>query len=180
MSTARSYQPKYSVADYRQWEGDWELWHGYPVSMTPSPFGEHQSIAARLVSQLSRQLDQSDCDCRVLYEIDWIMHENTVVRPDVIVVCGPLPKGHVQRTPALVAEVLSDSTRDKDIGPKKDLYFEQQVPIYVVIDPRNQTVEASLWQEAEWKKIEQNQSATIDLTVGTGCPLQIDIADLFR
>ncbi len=180
MSTARSYQPKYRVTDYQQWQGDWELWHGYPVSMTPSPFGEHQSVAARLVAQLSRQLDACDADCRVLYEIDWIVDEFTVVRPDVIVVCGPVPAKHVQRTPELVAEILSDSTREKDIGPKRELYFNQQVPIYLIIDPANQTVDASVRRESSWTTIEQNDYATIDLTVGPGCQLQIEIADLFR
>ena len=41
MSTAPRYEPRYPVDDHRHWEGRWELWNGFPVSMTPGPFGRH-------------------------------------------------------------------------------------------------------------------------------------------
>jgi hypothetical protein len=42
MSSVRKFIPRYTVADYRQWQGDWELLDGVAVSVTPSPFGIHQ------------------------------------------------------------------------------------------------------------------------------------------
>ncbi len=48
MSTVRKYQPHYTVEDYRQWKGDWELWYGTAVAMSPSPFGPHERAVSAL------------------------------------------------------------------------------------------------------------------------------------
>ena len=48
MRTASKYDPHYTVADYEQWSGDWELWKGTAVAMTPSPFGKLQLVGANL------------------------------------------------------------------------------------------------------------------------------------
>jgi hypothetical protein len=50
---APRYEPHYSVSDYLQWEGDWELWNGTAVAMSPSPLGPHERAAAKLVFQSS-------------------------------------------------------------------------------------------------------------------------------
>ncbi|WP_457626586.1 hypothetical protein [Persephonella sp.] len=37
MSFAEKYLPNYTVEDYKQWEGDWELIEGIAYAMVPSP-----------------------------------------------------------------------------------------------------------------------------------------------
>ncbi|WP_220498371.1 Uma2 family endonuclease [Stieleria mannarensis] len=91
MSPADRYRPHYTVKDHQSWEGDWELWQGIAVSMTPSPLGCHQRIARNLVVDLDVKIREAGCDANVLFEIDWIVARDTVVRPDVIVVCGETP-----------------------------------------------------------------------------------------
>lgn len=143
MSGARKFLPHYTALDYRSWEGDWELWQGIPVSMTPSPFGEHQRVAKNLVFELERQIrEHPDCTALVLYEMDWIISDDTIVRPDVLVLCGETPPQHVDRTPALVAEVLSESTETRDRKAKRELYDECGVGLYLLVDPEAQTLEA--------------------------------------
>jgi hypothetical protein len=88
MSTAPRYQPHYTVDDYAHWEGQWELWHGVAVAMSPSPFGRHAKLLARTVAALQTAIDSAGCHATVLVEIDWIVSRDTVLRPDVIVVCG--------------------------------------------------------------------------------------------
>lgn len=44
MSTAPRYQPHYTVEDYRQWEGRWELMGGVAIAMSQSPFGQHAKL----------------------------------------------------------------------------------------------------------------------------------------
>ncbi len=51
MSRALKYIPNYTLTDYRRWEGDWELWDGIPVSMSPSPFGTHQWAATQIANR---------------------------------------------------------------------------------------------------------------------------------
>lgn len=116
MSGADKSQPRYTVDDYMQWEGDWELWHGSPVSMTPSPNTSHQKVAVKLVRLLGDCIDRSPChgQCEVLMELDWQVSDDTVVRPDVLVTCDPLPKERILSPPVFIAEVLSPSTSQKD------------------------------------------------------------------
>jgi len=60
-----------------------------------------------------------------------------VVQPDVIVICDPEridEEGRYQGTPALVVEVLSDSTRNKDLIKKLGLYMESGVKEYWVVN----------------------------------------------
>ena len=38
------YKPRYTVDDYESWAGDWELWQGTAIAMTPSPFGVTNSF----------------------------------------------------------------------------------------------------------------------------------------
>ena len=42
------YIPRYTIEDYRLWEGNWELIEGILFAMTPSPVGKHQKVAVRI------------------------------------------------------------------------------------------------------------------------------------
>ena len=51
--------------------------------------------------------------------MDWIVSNDTVVRPDCMIVCGEMKKqGHVTIPPILVLEVASNSTRLRDRNTK--------------------------------------------------------------
>ncbi|MCX7412564.1 MAG: Uma2 family endonuclease [Planctomycetia bacterium] len=94
MSTAPRYLPHYTVADHAAWEGDFELLQGVAVAMTPSPFGPHAERLSRVAAAFWNAIDASGCRATVLAEIDWIVTNDTVVRPDLVVVCGPTPQRH--------------------------------------------------------------------------------------
>lgn len=134
MGSAYRYLPHYTVADYQQWDGDWELWQGIPVSMSPSPFGPHQTVAVRLATTIQNAIDRDHCDAVVLAAIDWIVSEDTVVRPDVLVLCGGVPPRHVEEVPAVVAEILSPSTADRDRTAKFELYRDEGAKYYLMLD----------------------------------------------
>lgn len=135
MSTAPRYLPHYTVADHASWEGDWELLDGVAVAMTPSPFGRHAERLSRLAATMWNAIDAAGCHATVLAEIDWIVSDVTVVRPDLVVVCGPAPQRHVEHPPALVVEILSGATRSRDLTVKRELYETSGVGWYVIIDP---------------------------------------------
>ncbi|MEM6692116.1 MAG: Uma2 family endonuclease [Planctomycetota bacterium] len=118
MSALSAFQPRYTVADYLTWQGDWELWDGAAISMSPSPFGRHSALVARTITQLSKSIESGNCEGEVLTELDWIVSDSTVVRPDVIAVCGGPPAEHLQHAPAFIAEVLSEATRERDLNYK--------------------------------------------------------------
>lgn len=141
MPVASKFAPLYTLDDYSLWQGDWELWEGMAIAMSPSPFGIHQAIVSRLCRLIGGAIESAACDAETLVELDWIVNQNTVVRPDVIVVCGQTPVRHLERTPTLIAEVLSDSTRQNDYGYKRQLYRREAVGVYVIVDPNVEAVE---------------------------------------
>lgn len=119
MSTAPRYIPTYTIHDYQQWDGDGELWNIVAIAMTPSPFGKHSRLLVKLAAALEIAVQSTSCNATVLAEIDWIVANDTVLRRDLLIVCGKEPERHVEQTPALVAEILSPGTRSRDLNEKK-------------------------------------------------------------
>ena len=142
-----NYIPHYTYGDYCQWQGDWELYQGIPIAMTPSPFGRHQHLITRLALQIGNQLASQTTKLEVLVELDWVVDEDTVVRPDLIVIDGEVPEGHLERAPRLAAEVISKSSRDRDATFKRELYETQGVSHYLLIDPDASTIQHFDFQE---------------------------------
>jgi Uma2 family endonuclease len=177
MSSQIRYTPRYSVAEYQQWEGDWELWDGIPVAMSPAPAPIHQLVAANLVRQIGNELEKNDCDCRVLHEIDWWVDDATVVRPDVVVICHGIPEGQLDYSPTLAVEVLSPSTEEKDRTAKFELYASQGVKYYFMVDPNQQTCEAFRLEEEEYRAIED--SSPLGLSLTTNCSIEVVVSQFF-
>jgi len=140
MSSVPKYLPHYTVVDYRLWQGNWQLIDGVAVAMSPSPFGPHERIISRLSRMIGNAIDAKHLPCEVYTALDWIMNESTVVRPDLMVVCGDQPERHLERPPVLVVEVLSESTRRLDLIAKREHYREQKVPHYLIIDPGDRSI----------------------------------------
>lgn len=107
--------------------------------MSPSPFGPHEKIITRLSFQIRKQLESDDCECEIYTNLDWIINNTTVIRPDLMVVCGNQPQRHLEHPPALAVEVLAPSTRGRDLIAKRSLCRENHVPNYLTIDPVKQT-----------------------------------------
>jgi prevent-host-death family protein len=66
-----------------------------------------------------------------------------VVQPDILVICDKEnidQKGRYKGIPALVVEVLSPSTRSKDLIKKLDLYKQCGVNEYWIADPMNEQI----------------------------------------
>lgn len=69
-----------------------------------------------------------------------IVSQDTVIRPDLMAVCGDQPEKHLERPPELMVEGLSESTRGRDLTAKKTLARENNVPHYLAIDPDQRTL----------------------------------------
>ena len=62
----------------------------------------------------------------VVYELDWIISDTTVVRPDIAIICDKTGD-FITSPPALIIEIISPSTALKDRQVKFDIYQEQGV-----------------------------------------------------
>jgi Uma2 family endonuclease len=179
MSNALQYSPHYTVVDYQHWKGDWELWEGIAIAMSPSPFGRHQTLLSRIATLLAVALEKASCNAEMLVELDWIVTNDTVVRPDVVVVCGEPPQRHLEYAPAIAVEVLSDSTRNNDLGYKRKLYQQQGLTAFVIVDPQDQTVVIDRRQsDGSYSTETANESVTF--IVCDDCAIEFSIKTLFR
>ena len=140
----------YTYDDYKNWQGDWELIYGHPYALSPSPVGKHQFIMMRLGYFLQKNLDELKCnEYFVLGEIDYIISNNTVLKPDVALVCGELPK-FIRKPPVAIFEIISPSTKLRDEITKKEIYEKEGVKLFLVYPDEKKVI----YKEKEITKIE--------------------------
>lgn len=168
------YIPTYTVSDWKLWEGDWELIKGTPVAMSPSPLNKHQLMGADLLTYFNIALrkNKQACNCRVLYEEDWIIDEANVVRPDILIACGGIdPDGHITKAPLLIIEIFSNSTQLKDRNTKFNLYEFCGVKYYLMADPDNNSVEVYELTDNKYKQI----FGPVNLKLSDTCFIEFDV-----
>lgn len=136
-------------------ETRWELIDGQSYDMSPAPALRHQSISGRIHVSLAAALrlqrsgdGAPPTECRVFSApLDVVLNRNTVVHPDLVVVCdaAKLANGrYVDGAPDLVVEILSPQTAKKDRLTKRLVYQTAGVPEYWIIDPAGNTLEQYL------------------------------------
>ena len=173
MSTAPRYPlQRRTLEDYRSWQGDWELVDGFPVAMSPSPFGPHERMVDDIADQFKAQLRREQCHCRIYRNLDWIISAHDVVRPDLIIVCGEQPERHLDTTPELCVEVLSDAMRRHDQLVKRPLYRDHGVPFYLIAQPGSDSVQLFVNEEGrEIEAVELAGEQSREIILPSGCSL---------
>jgi Uma2 family endonuclease len=171
--------PHYIYDDYVQWEGRWEILEGIPYAMTPAPGLKHQRICTKIASQLDALLENCR-KCEVLLPVDWQITEDTVVQPDILVVCGDKNDGvKLEKPPVLVFEVLSPATSRKDRGIKYRLYEEAGVKYYCIVDPETNSVEKYVLQEEKYREEKEFDRGFIYFDLGP-CQIRFDFKKIFK
>ena len=106
--------------------------------VTPMPRPRHQEIVKRLFLRIDAFVRAHRIGSAYESGTDVIYSERDGVVPDVAVY--PFqpdqlpPRWKDAPAPLLVAEVLSDSTWRRDVGPKRNLYVREGVPVYWIVD----------------------------------------------
>ncbi len=111
------------------------------VYLLASPVYAHQIAVSVLLASLAQWFKGKSC--RVLsapFDVTLRLSEQNinVVQPDLLVICDSdrvNAKGRYEGVPALVVEVLSPSTRKKDMLKKLDLYLHAGICEYWLVDP---------------------------------------------
>ncbi len=176
---AEKYMPRYTIEDYKLWEGDWELIDGVPFAMTPSPFGKHQKITAKITHYLLKEIEKcKKSRVNVYVELDWIVNSETVVRPDVSVMCEEVEE-YIKTPPEAVFEVVSKSTAIKDEKIKFELYRDEKVKYYVIVYPELKKVRAFELSNNRYEKIFDNDKGLLKLNL-CKCDVEISVEKLFE
>ncbi len=156
MAVRHIHIPKYTYEEYKTWKGDWELIDGFPYAMS-SPSKLHQDFAMSLIYDLESGIRKSSfCKnrCKLYYELDWIINNETTVRPDIALVCNVNSDTFITQVPVLIVEILSKSTAYNDQIIKKELYAEQGVKYYFIASPETSKIDKYILVNEEYVNLE--------------------------
>jgi Uma2 family endonuclease len=134
MSSAVKILPHYTYEDWLHWDGQWELIDGIPHAMSPMPVPEHQRIGGNLFTEFRQALKSGKNNFKAYQPVDYRVSDETVLQPDMLVVCGDITKKYLDFAPALVVEILSPSTALKDRHSKFEIYQSQKVKYYLIVN----------------------------------------------
>ena len=165
MGLALRTEKHYTYADYLQWpdETRYELIDGEAFLMSPAPLVEHQEIAGEVFRQLANQLDGKPCrpyiapvDVRLPRADEADAAIDTVVQPDVLVVCDPgkVDRRGVRGAPDWLLEVLSPSTAAHDQIAKRRTYERAGVREYWLVHPGDRTLTVYLLDNGQYGRPE--------------------------
>ena len=137
-------QGQFTLEDFLRLPKDrsFELIDGSIYEMN-SPGRLHQRIVSKLGHYFERYIEEHNGDCEVLPSTDTQLDrdERTVVAPDLAICCGTEDRdGRVFGAPDLVIEVLSPSTRSRDLSLKLHKYQHAGVREYWIIDADKERV----------------------------------------
>jgi len=176
---------RYTYADYLEWEGPerYQLINGEVFQMA-SPSVAHQALLMGLSSKFDNWLQGKPCkafaaplDVRLFPKKD--KSDNTVVQPDLLVVCDKdkLGKGSVNGAPDLVIEIVSPSNTHSELFLKFQYYLKAGVREYWIIDPEGKKVQVHIYENGHYISTAYENNDHIAVTVLPG--LDIPLEDLW-
>ena len=144
--TSEKRQGDYTVEDYYliPKERRVELIDGVIYDMA-SPTAIHQILSTELCNMIRSYISQQKGRCIVMaapMDVQLYCDDKTMVQPDVMVICDrdKITRKCIYGAPDLAVEILSDSTKKKDMYVKLGKYMEAGVREYWLVDPKGKKV----------------------------------------
>ena len=148
------------------------------IVMTPAPGKPHQWAAQELFVQLRAAAPEAMTV--FMAPLDVMFATGDILEPDVMVISDRDPHGKVvTEVPLLAVEVLSPSSRRRDVGDKLTAYRDAGVPSYWVVDPINPRLRAWALEDGEYVEI-ADVSGDEEWTAKAPFPVTIRPVDLTR
>ncbi len=181
MGSAVKILPHYTYEDYCQWKGRWELIDGIPYAMSPAPIPQHQSIGGNIIYELKNALKKSKCNnCKVYEFIDVKIKEDTIVQPDVLIVCKPITKNFLDFAAALVVEILSPATAFKDRHVKFSLYETMGIKYFLLVDIEKQRIEINTLTDNKYQLTTYIGSGSFQLVLDNDCTIDVELNNIWE
>ena len=174
---------RYTYADYCTWDERerWELIDGVPYAMA-TPLVRHQDVSGSINYQLRHFLQNKSC--KIFYaptsvRLNADTRDNTVVEPDILVVCdkSKIDRKGIVGAPDMIVEILSPSTASYDMITKFMLYLNAGVREYWIVDPETGSVVVNVLQDGTYNARAYDKTAVVPVSVLDG--LSINLAEVF-
>ncbi|WP_303841281.1 Uma2 family endonuclease [Selenomonas ruminantium] len=168
---------------------------GREIAMSPASI-KHIFIQRNLAGIIWQYLRGKKC--QLLLEAEVVFDEENKFIPDLMVVCEPdkIKKNHIEGAPDFIVEVLSPSTRRRDITIKKDIYEKYGVKEYWIISPKDEAIEVYIlrngkyeldniyhnFDEEDWAALSDTEKAEqqLSLKVSLYDDLEIQVKEIFE
>lgn len=123
--------------------------------MSPAANLDHSGIIMRLGMIIGTHLSNNKSGYVYPDDVDVHFSDGSLYKPDLVVVLKSNEKilagqKNIYGAPDMVVEVLSHSTRKKDLTIKKDTYEAQGVKEYWIVDPRAKSVMVYLLKDGKY------------------------------
>jgi Uma2 family endonuclease len=136
----------YTYADYLTWRFEQmvEIIKGRLFILSPAPASRHQLISGKLIGQVFPYFSMHECNVyHAPFDVRLVKGKIddkdiiTVVQPDICVICdaSKIDEKGCLGSPDLIIEILSPSTAKKDFNEKYNLYQENGVKEYWIVNP---------------------------------------------
>jgi Uma2 family endonuclease len=182
----------YSYADYLKWQFEErvELIKGKLFKMSPAPSRKHQKIASLFHGQLYQFLNLKSCQLYFApFDVRLTPRKGdksdkiyTVVQPDICVICdhSKLDDKGAIGAPDLIIEILSPGNSQTEMKNKFEVYEENGVREYWIVDPANEVVWAYILND-KGKYIGLHPFTLEDeLTSYVFPDFKLNVADIFK
>jgi len=154
------------------------------IYLLASPKVKHQKMVMSLSAEFFTWFQDREC-MPLNAPLDVTLYKNdepNVVQPDILVICDPeniADDDTYKGTPTLVVEVLSGSTRSKDIIKKLELYMKSGVEEYWLVNPFSEEVNIYYFREREVERLVTfKKKETAESCVFQG--LKVDLSGIFN
>jgi Uma2 family endonuclease len=177
-------EPVLSYEHLRQMPDDgnrYEILEGRLV-VTAAPTTRHQRAVWNVTRVLDRAV-QAGYGTAYVAPIDVVLHSTeAAVQPDLLFIATDrlqiVTEEKIEGAPDLIVEVLSDSTRNRDLGVKLRQYARYGVHWYWAVDPDAHEIRVFAWREGAYE-----EQPVLRRGNRLGCPLfpkiEVDVAEVF-
>ena len=177
-------QGEFTVEDYYHFPDDMrmELIDGVIYAMA-APTVIHQMIASKIGRKIEDYIQKRKGLCIVLsLPLDTQLDQDnkTMLQPDVFVLCDrdKLRERSIFGAPDFVAEILSPSTRKKDLTIKLRKYRRARVREYWIVDPDRKLVYVYEFESRDFPVIYTFEDIVPVGIFGGEC--QVDFAEIYQ
>ena len=143
----------YTYADYLLWQFSerLEIIKGKIFKMSPAPGRNHQQVSLKLTREIDKFFINLNYELYIApFDVRLINFKKsnadnqifTVVQPDLCIICdlSKLDERGCLGAPDLIIEILSNGNSNTDLKIKFDLYEENGVQEYWIVNPSEKTV----------------------------------------
>ena len=120
------------------------------IYLMATPCGEHRDVQGNLLTIFNDYFKRNKRKCRARMDHEIYIDEKNTLEPDVKILCRESRSDDI---PIIIIEVLSKSTRGRDLGVKMEKYAQLGIKEYWVITWEHMTIDIYLLNEnKEYKR----------------------------